>query len=329
MRKERLSQMSEGSQTNFNIIGYVVGACVSLSGLFFIYEIIANADLTFSANWNMFKSPLGSICMGIGLICALVFWGKFGHWSRTPVLVTKDAFGNVEKVERHYDMIETMFWTILFPFMGHFIIEPMIYGALIYYPIQCIIAVVGSIFPYVLSLLVLGVIAGSWKLPKLLQINHRSIALAAIGLFLTGAFAGGGYAIADASSTGIIDVFEDPHGKLGEDETGQFKGYGEEGLFGSLPDGTIVYEGDMEGYPIEFIITKTGVGDVTGLFKNIEYGTAMSLSGESLPSQGGDVSFYGKDSDADWVFNLTGNVDNVTGTAVSGETELKLTLHRK
>lgn len=359
--KNRVKNLPEFSDQNYTIVGYVFAALITLAGGYLIYEVLTTDALTFKANWNMFKSPLGSLCICIGFICAIIFWGKFGHWSRTPVLVTKDAFGNVEKVERDYDLIETLFWTILFPFMGHFVIEPIIYGAIIYYPIQCIIAVVGAIFPYILSLIILAIIGVSWMFSRKFQFRYHSAVLVFAGLLFTVAFAWGGYAIGksepgstiqmltssvsspegsnQAASTDDSEFSSDGSGNKETDEfadestekdNDQFDGYAEEGLLGCLPEGTIEYEGDMDGFPIEFTIIKKSASEISGIYKNVKYGTTMKLSGESLPAMGGDISFYGTDNGNQWTFNLTGTCDNITGTAQSTDgKEMKITLRKK
>jgi len=210
---------------------------------------------------------------------------------------------------------------------------------------------VGSIFPYVLTFIVVGIIAASWLLTKNFQFRYRSALLVFAGLFFTVAFVWGGTAIYNSAPGSTIQMLADTQTSsenvgvaqnneeqtssdesgdiVYEEEDDQFEGYGEEGLLGSLPNGTTEYEGDMEGFPIEFTIVKNEASDINGVYKNVKYGTTMNLTGESLPADGGNISFFGKDGNTDWVFNLSGDVDNITGTAQSGDTELKLTLHKK
>ena len=353
MKKISLPNIPEFSSENYKMISYVVAALITASGGFLIYEILFNSDLTFSANWNMFKSPLGNLCWFIGFFWAIAWWGKFTHWSATPITKTYDQYGNLKKVEEDYDVSNQMFAKILMPFLGHFVIEPIIYGAIIYYPIQCIIALVGTIFPYVLSLIVLGIISGSWIFPRTFQFRYHSLALVVLGIVFTVAFAWGGYAIGKSepgstiqmltsgtsSETVVEDVVKGTEENMDnsnseevieEDEDDQFEGVGEEGLYGCLPEGTTEFVGDMEGYSIEFSITKSAdMGNITAVYKNVKYGTAMNLTGESLPADGGNISFFGKDGNTDWIFNLSGDCENITGTAQSGDSELNLTLHKK
>lgn len=361
--KNRVRNLPEFSENNYSIVGYVFAALITLAGGYFIYEVLTTDTLTFKANWNMFKSPLGNLCWIIGLVWAIAWWGKFFHWSAIPIMKTYDRDGNLKKVEEDFDIINQMFAKILMPFLGHFVIEPLIYAAVIYYPLQCIIAVVGTVFPYILSLIVLGIIAGSWMFTRTFQFRYHSVVLVALGVLFTVAFAWGGYAIGKTEPGGTIQMLagseaspssETVRGGIAAGETGtteetesetvasdlpdgeeaeednQFEGVGEEGLYGSLPDGTTEYVGDMSGYPIEFTITKSSdTGDATAIYKNVKYGTSMEMSGESLPAMGGDINFYGKDGNTDWVFSLTGDADNITGTAQSGDSELNITLHKK
>ena len=370
--KNSVRNIPEFSEKNYSIVGYVFATLITVAGLFLIYEVVTTDALVFKANWNMFKSPLGNLCWFIGFFWAIAWWGKFTHWSATPITKTYDRYGNLKKVEEDYDVSNQMFAKILMPFLGHFVIEPIIYGAIIYYPIQCIIAVVGAIFPYILSLIVLGIIAGSWMFTRTFQFRYHSVVLVAMGILFTVAFAWGGYAIGksepgstiqmltsnagDSSSANQNDEFgnnadveqqtnntedefadnstpqaeSDEFADSSEEEDDQFEGVGEEGLYGSLPTGSTSYTGDMAGFPIEFTITKSeDMGDIKAVYKNVKYGTSMNLTGESLPADGGNINFYGKDGNSDWVFMLGGDVNNITGTAQSGGKELNVTLRKK
>ena len=345
--KNSVRNIPEFSEKNYSIVGYVFAALITLAGLFLIYEVVTTDALVFKANWNMFKSPLGNLCWFIGFFWAIARWGKFTHWSATPVVETRDKYsGRLIERKENYDVTEQMFAKILMPFLGHFVIEPIIYGAIIYYPIQCIIAVVGTIFPYILSLIVLGIIAGSWMFTRTFQFRYHSVVLVAAGLLFTIAFAWGGYAIGKSEPGSTIQMLADtsaqtsqefdetaaPEGdeEFAEDEDDQFEGVGEEGLYGSLPEGTTEYEGIMVGVPIEFAITKnTDMGDIKAVFKNMKFGTTIDLTGESLPADGGNISFFGDDNGTSWNFDLTGDADNITGTANSGDTHLDIELHKK
>ena len=363
----------EFSEKNYNLLGYVFAALITITGLYLIYEAVTTDALVFKANWNMFKSPLGNMCLFIGFFWAIAWWGKFTHWSATPITKTYDGYGNLKKVEEDYDISNQMFAKFLMPVLGHFVIEPIIYGAIIYYPIQCIIAIVGSIFPYILALIVLGIIAGSWMFTRTFQFRYHSVALVAMGILFTVAFGWGGYAIGKSdpgspiqmlmgdtsgsqSTVTQTDEFGNPSGTQQQSATSdnefsdspassqgsgdefsaspeeddeQFEGVGEEGLYGSLPAGTTEFVGDMAGFPIEFSITKSENMDATAVYKNVKYGTTMTLTGETLPAMGGDIHFYGNDGSSDWVFMLTGDMNNIKGKVQNGGKELNVTLKKK
>ena len=107
------------------------------------------------------------------------------------------------------------------------------------------------------------------------------------------------------------------------------EGYGSEGLLGSLPNGTTEYVGEMAGFPIEFTITKSEEG-LRAKYKNVKFSATMQLEGESLPAQGGNISFYGDDSAGKkWFFELEGNADHITGTAQGDGKEFPVILNKK
>lgn len=194
--KRWMDKIPEFSEFNYKLACRIFAALVTITGIFLIYEIVTTDTLEFKANWNMFKSALGSICMFIGFLCAIIFWGKFGHWSSTPVTETRDRFtGELIKSEENYDVSEQLFAKLLMPLIGHFVLEPIIYGAIIYYPIQCVIAIVGTIFPYIFSIFILGIIAVFWMLTKNFQFRYRTLVVVAAGLLFTIAFAWGAYSI--------------------------------------------------------------------------------------------------------------------------------------
>lgn len=560
--KKQIERLPEFSEANYSIAGYVLAAIITATGGFLIYEVLSTDALKFGAQWNMFKSPLGSLCCFIGFIWAMLWWGKFMHWTLTPIQETRDRYGNVVERKENFDVVEQMFCKFLMPFLGHFVIEPIMYGAIIYYPIQCVIAVVGAIFPYLLSLIVLGIMAGSWVFTRYIQIRYRSVLLVLCGVVFSVAFGWGGYAIMESGPNSTITMFKSspladgedsqpivfeayeimdggkymieidiPQGngikeqnvirgireiiaqsKLGkeigapsegtleevmEDYHERYEKYAEEntegqrnpicdfnikctfqneacvtflvndgiyfmgdpdyyksivrlsdgrvmsqqelvnisipetvkliekymtddtpvseysledgywfspasdnnclvmwsvsragwgettiplsdiepyltaegkrlfsakafvtvpavsnendeesdiekalaedladdpdeGLLGSLPEGTTEYVGEMAGFPIEFTIHKGEGYDVRADYLNVKYSTKMQLKGESLPAMGGDITFVGSDGSNDWTFDLTGDDENITGIAQSGDgKELQVTLRRK
>lgn len=134
----------------------------------------------------------------------------------------------------------------------------------------------------------------------------------------------------NASQSNAVTTHEEPVDEGMDDYDDQFDGVGQEGLLGSIPEGTTVYEGDMAGFPIVFtIIRNDNEGVLKAIYKNVKYGATMNLIGESLPAMGGDISFLGSTNDGDWSFDLTGNAELITGTASGNGKNLKVRLRRK
>ena len=207
--------------------------------------------------------------------------------------------------------------------------------------------------------LILSVIALSWMLTRL-KGSNREIMIILFGVFFTIVFTIGGYLIHqkqdnytsslsteteenetigiavaeegdDELSTDIVPEVENDV-SLGEDnENAQFAGLGEEGLIGSLPEGTTNFVGDMAGYPIEFNITKnSSTGELSAKYRNVKFNAKMNFTGESLPAMGGDIDFYSTDSQGNlWLFSLTGDYNTIIGKGIGDGQELQINLRRK
>ena len=187
MNTDFLNKIPEFSNKNFTIATYASAAIIGCASLFFIYMMFVTPDFGISTQWNMFKSSLFGPLYVIGLICAIVNWGKFTHWSATPIIETRDSSGNVIKREKNYDIMETLFAQILLPILGHFLIEPCIYAAIIYYPIMCVVALVAAILPYFLTVILVAItacIAVYGK--KLVTVRNHSLIIVLLTIVLGG-----------------------------------------------------------------------------------------------------------------------------------------------
>lgn len=74
-------------------------------GIFFIYEMFTVGDFGIAVNWNFFTSAWFWPLFVIGLVLAIVFWGKFGHWGGQPYDVYEDSNGN-KVAKRNDDVVE-------------------------------------------------------------------------------------------------------------------------------------------------------------------------------------------------------------------------------
>lgn len=350
-----MKELPEFSQRNYNFAGYIVGTAITCSGVLLIYQILFHADITFSANWNMFDSVLMWPLYIIGLLVMFANWNTFSFSYDTYDKITYGD-GHTE-VKRNWDIIEWMMGHVIAPVLGRFVLVPIIIAALIYYPLMCIVHLVGSIFPYILSLIVVAIIGFSWMFTRWFQFRYHSWVLVLVGIVFTAAFSWGGYAISHTEEGGTIQMIADMTQQGGSSdefseggssaassddvfgdsetsstsETDEFDDEPCDGLYSQLPEGTTEFEGDMAGFPIEMTITKNSEkGTIDATYKNVKYGTTMELTGESLPAMDCNINFFGKADGQDWTFYLGGTLDQVTGTAQGGDgKELKVNLHKK
>lgn len=181
-----LKRIPEFSDVSFVKASHICGAILSAAVLFFIYEMFTVADFGLSIEWNIFESVWFSILFPIGFVLAIVNWGKMGHWSMQAYNVYKDGYGR-KYVEKDYDIMETMFNSIILPLVGHFLIEPTIYACIIYYPLMCVFALLDVVLPYAISVLLIALSAGILMSSRyVMHIRYRSLAIVCITFFVGG-----------------------------------------------------------------------------------------------------------------------------------------------
>ncbi|MBE6281993.1 MAG: hypothetical protein E7095_08065 [Bacteroides sp.] len=181
-----LKKIPEFSDSNFIKASYVCGGILFAIVLFFIYEIFTAADFGISIEWNIFESAWFGILFPIGLVLAIVNWGKFGHWGGQPYNVYQDGYGK-KYVEKNNDLIDNLFSHILLPLLGHFMIEPALYACIIYYPLMCVFALLDVILPYAISLLLLVLSVGVLMSSRyFMQMRYRSLVIVCITVFVGG-----------------------------------------------------------------------------------------------------------------------------------------------
>lgn len=181
-----LKRIPEFSDSNFIKASYICGGILSAIVLFFIFEMFSVDDFGISVEWNIFESAWFSILFPIGFVLAIVNWGKFGHWSMQAYDVYKDEYGR-KYTKKNQDIIETMFNSIIWPLVGHFLIEPALYACIIYYPLMCVFALLDVILPYAISLLLVALSVSIFMSHRyFMQIRYRSLAIVCITIFVGG-----------------------------------------------------------------------------------------------------------------------------------------------
>ena len=181
-----LKKIPEFSDSNFVKASYICGGMLSAIVVFFIIEMFSADNFGFDVEWNIFESAWFGVLFPIGFILAIVNWGKFGHWSMQSYYVYKDDWGR-KYTKKNNDIIDTMFNSIIWPLVGHFLIEPTIYACIIYYPLMCIFALLDALLPYVISLALIALSAGVLLSSRyFIQMRYRSLAVVCITVLVGG-----------------------------------------------------------------------------------------------------------------------------------------------
>ncbi len=193
----------------FALAGYVSAGVLAAVVVFFNYEMYTTHDFGIKTQWNMFKSPFLPVLWVYGLVMAIINWGKFTHWSATPVIETRDSSGNLISREKNYDIIETLFGGLIMPILGHFVIEPMIYAAIVYYPMACVFALVASVLPYLITLMTVLLVVGMALSSRLLKgLRYRSIFLIIVAVMSIGGLGWWGYYLEMAKPSHMLEMYD-------------------------------------------------------------------------------------------------------------------------
>lgn len=182
------------TRTETPVMAYIASCILTVSGGIFIYEILRNTDLSFSPNWNMFESLLIWPLFIMGIIFMLAHWNAFNGIGGDPyeVITTWDG---TKYVRRNWDIAEVLFAKVFLPFLGRFVIIPLMFSAMIFYPLMCIVWLVGSAFPYIISLLIVLTMVGAWLFALGQSVNEKLIVFLVGCLVFTVGYGVGSYLI--------------------------------------------------------------------------------------------------------------------------------------
>mgnify|MGYP007069892343 FL=1 len=182
------------TRTETPVMAYIASCILTVSGGIFIYEILRNTDLSFSPNWNMFESLLIWPLFIMGIIFMLAHWNAFNGIGGDPyeVITTWDG---TKYVRRNWDIAEVLFAKVFLPFLGRFVIIPLMFSAMIFYPLMCIVWLVGSAFPYIISLFIVLTMVGAWLFALGQSVNEKLIVFLVGCLVFTVGYGVGSYLI--------------------------------------------------------------------------------------------------------------------------------------
>ncbi len=172
---------------------------VGVVGLWAAIRLILS-DIGWDVEWNIFKSP--SLWMFFSFIG---FFLQFFNWQHTSFdHVTEVTYTDGSKKRyKSMDVIDTMEGQFLWPIISHLVVIPAIYGAVIYYVLMMILALISSLVPYLAGAAVLGSIYGFFLCgQKLAQRKYRSYLLIAVGVVFSLIYASAiGYTMSDDESS--------------------------------------------------------------------------------------------------------------------------------
>lgn len=216
--KHWVYKIPEFSDKNFVLASYICAGIVGAVSLFFIYEMFTVDEFGFKVQWNIFKSVFFTPLYFFGLVMAILWWGKFTHWSATPMVKYTDKNGN-DHTDRNWDVSENMLWGVLMPIIGHFVIEPIIYASLVYYPLAFIFSIVGKLLPYILVLLLVAVTAGfALCSRRVMAVRFRSVALILAALLIGGGLTWAAVSMETGKHAGAADYEQSEYVEEGDIE---------------------------------------------------------------------------------------------------------------
>ncbi len=143
---------TDSSQTKIaNVVHYAISAALFVVAVLAAWNI-AHFDSSFDIEWNCFKSPTL-----YGTLCFAGFFLQFFNWKHLSYKTYwkwKDPSTGKEYLERDRDMLTEVEGGFLMPLLGHVILAPMIYGALLYYLLMGGFALLQGFMPWALGILI-------------------------------------------------------------------------------------------------------------------------------------------------------------------------------
>lgn len=136
----------------FSNILYAGSAIMVLLSVWAAWNI-AQKSFGLGVEWNIFKSS------GLWTFFSVIgFFLQFFNWQHTSFEhVTEVTYADGSKKRyKSMDIIDNMEGSFLWPLISHLVLIPAMYGAIMYYILMVCLALIGSIMPYVLALLVIG-----------------------------------------------------------------------------------------------------------------------------------------------------------------------------
>ncbi|MDE7455366.1 MAG: hypothetical protein K2M96_01525 [Prevotella sp.] len=161
---------------------YIATALMAIGALFVSYLYITS-DKQWGADieWAVWKSPtLWGFLSVIGFFLQFIDWQ---HFSYKTINIYKDENGKEIKRERNSDILTETEGSWLYPLLMHLLVVPAMYGALIYYAIMGVVALVGALIPYVIAVLILAAIYPFYRVTQHFLARRWRIVLLVVWTF--------------------------------------------------------------------------------------------------------------------------------------------------
>lgn len=134
-----------------NVVLYAMAAGLLAMVAFTAWKVV-HIDFSFEIEWNCFNNGL------YVPLCVVGFFLQFFSWSHLSYVTYwkwKDEYGR-EHMERDNDMMTEIEGGFLMPLLGHLLLIPMLYGAMLYYVLMGGFALLQSVMPWILGALTLA-----------------------------------------------------------------------------------------------------------------------------------------------------------------------------
>ena len=161
---------------------YIATALMAIGALFVSYLYITS-DKQWGADieWAVWKSPtLWGFLSVIGFFLQFMDWQ---HFSYKTINIYKDENGKEIKRERNSDILTETEGSWLYPLLMHLLVVPAMYGALIYYAIMGVVALVGALIPYVIAVLILAALYPFYRVTQHFLARRWRIVLLVVWTF--------------------------------------------------------------------------------------------------------------------------------------------------
>lgn len=189
--KDKLMAYGEGEEylsgsdetQNFRRLCMAATAVVAAMGLYTAYlYVTSDRDWGVDIEWAVWRSP--QLWFFLSVVGFFVQFFDWQHVSFDVVYKWKDPDTGRRKQEKSRDMGDVMEGQIIYPLLMHFLVIPAAYGAMFYYIIMGVVALVGALVPYVVAVLAVASAVPFYLSTRRLDPRQWRVPLLVVGCLL-------------------------------------------------------------------------------------------------------------------------------------------------